>query len=204
MLVTHFPLLRVPHHSRHLRHLRHIRHIFSSTPSLGPAPPKLLALKELVEDEHHALARDWLDGFVPEDVPKTSYEVSYARSSGPGGQHVNKTNSKAVVRFDVFRARGAWLPPFLVPALQQSPYFHAPSLLLSSQNSRSAPQNLATCLENLHATIAQAGRGLIRGETSEAQRERVKELQKADARKRRVLKEKQKSKKASRTDKGGW
>ncbi len=97
-----------------------LRHLSTSPRRLGPAPPELLALKELVEDEHHILARDWLDSFVPEDVPKTSYEVSYARSSGPGGQHVNKTNSKAVVRFDVFRARGVWLPPFLVAALQQS------------------------------------------------------------------------------------
>lgn len=84
------------------------------------------------------------------------------------------------------------------------PYYHAPSLLLSSQTSRSAPQNLATCIENLHATIAQAGRGLVRGETSDAQRERVKDLQKAEVRKRRVMKDKQKSKKASRTEKGDW
>jgi peptidyl-tRNA hydrolase ICT1 len=195
MLASRVALPRLP---------RNLRHLSTSPRRLGPAPPELLALKELVDDEHHILARDWLDTFVPEDVPKTSYEVSYARSSGPGGQHVNKTNSKAVVRFDVFRARGVWLPPFLVPALQQSPYYHAPSLLLSSQNSRSAPKNLATCIDNLHATIAQAGRSLIRGQTSDEQRERVKELQKAEARKRRSMKEKQKSKKASRSDKGDW
>ncbi|BEI81624.1 hypothetical protein CcaverHIS002_0207840 [Cutaneotrichosporon cavernicola] len=182
--------------------LPHLRHLSTSPYTLAPASDELLALKELVNDGDHALARDWLDDFVPEDVPKTSYEVSYARSSGPGGQHVNKTNSKAVVRFDVFRARGTWLPPFLVPALQQSPYYHAPSLLLSSQTSRSAPQNLAICIENLHATIVNAGRGLVRGQTSDAQRERVKELQKAEVRKRRVMKEKHKAKKASRTEKG--
>lgn len=87
---------------------------------LSPASSKLLALNELIDDEHHALARQWLDDFVPEDVPKESYQVSYARSSGPGGQHVNKTNSKAVVRFDLHRAKGVWLPPFVVPALQKS------------------------------------------------------------------------------------
>lgn len=97
-----------------------LRHLSTSPRCLGPASPDLLALKDLVDDEDHALARDWLDAFALEDVPKSSYQVSYARSSGPGGQHVNKTNSKAVVRFDVFRARGVWLPPFLVPALQQS------------------------------------------------------------------------------------
>lgn len=28
-------------------------------------------------------------------------EISYSRSSGPGGQHVNKVNTKASLRFDV-------------------------------------------------------------------------------------------------------
>lgn len=102
------------------RHAPSFRPLSSSSSRLGPASPELLALKELVKDEDHALAREWLDDFVPEDVPKTSYEVSYARSSGPGGQHVNKTNSKAVVRFDLHRAKAVWLPPFVVPALQQS------------------------------------------------------------------------------------
>lgn len=84
------------------------------------APPKLLNLATLTDDEHHALAKDWLDSFTAQDVPKTACEVSYARSSGPGGQHVNKTNSKAIVRCDIHRAKGDWLPPFVVPSLQKS------------------------------------------------------------------------------------
>ncbi|XP_048101365.1 peptidyl-tRNA hydrolase ICT1, mitochondrial isoform X6 [Alosa alosa] len=35
------------------------------------------------------------------DIPIDRLKISYSRSSGPGGQHVNKVNSKAEVRFHV-------------------------------------------------------------------------------------------------------
>ena len=35
-------------------------------------------------------ARKWLDGLTIDALPKDAFEVSYARSSGPGGQNVNK------------------------------------------------------------------------------------------------------------------
>jgi len=34
-------------------------------------------------------------------IPASELEVSFARSGGPGGQNVNKVNSKAVLRFDM-------------------------------------------------------------------------------------------------------
>ncbi len=34
-------------------------------------------------------------------VPGDALELSVARSGGPGGQHVNKTNSKVVIRLDL-------------------------------------------------------------------------------------------------------
>lgn len=34
-------------------------------------------------------------------VPLWEFELSYARSSGPGGQNVNKVNSKAVLRWNI-------------------------------------------------------------------------------------------------------
>lgn len=101
--------------------LRPATRLFSSSVAVSsPAHPKLLSLARLDDDAHHALAKNWLDQFTPEDIPKHAYEVSYARSSGPGGQHVNTTNSKAVVRCDIHRAKGDWLPLFVMPALQQS------------------------------------------------------------------------------------
>jgi len=34
-------------------------------------------------------------------IPMSEFELSYARSSGPGGQNVNKVNSKAVLRWNI-------------------------------------------------------------------------------------------------------
>lgn len=35
-------------------------------------------------------ARKWLDDLTIDALPKDAFELSYARSSGPGGQNVNK------------------------------------------------------------------------------------------------------------------
>lgn len=40
-------------------------------------------------------------------IPREELDVRYSRSSGAGGQHVNKTNTKADVRFHVQSA--SWL-----------------------------------------------------------------------------------------------
>ena len=42
------------------------------------------------------------------DIPLDKIEFNYARSSGPGGQNVNKVNTKAELRFHVMSAE--WLP----------------------------------------------------------------------------------------------
>ena len=41
---------------------------------------------------------------MPKTVPESEMEITFVRSSGPGGQNVNKTSSKAVVRWNVDRA----------------------------------------------------------------------------------------------------
>lgn len=98
---------------------------FTSTAArLGKASKvskELASLRSLSTDDDHRHARTWIDSFTLEDVPKEELDVSYARSSGPGGQHVNKTNSKAVVRIDIHKAK--WLPPFVLPALQKTVSF---------------------------------------------------------------------------------
>jgi protein subunit release factor B len=41
-------------------------------------------------------------------VPRERLSLSFARSSGAGGQNVNKVNTKAEIRFPVFEAK--WMP----------------------------------------------------------------------------------------------
>jgi len=42
---------------------------------------------------------------LPFGIPETELELQYSRSSGPGGQNVNKTATKATLRWDVTGSR---------------------------------------------------------------------------------------------------
>lgn len=42
------------------------------------------------DEEKLQVARKWLDKLHAETIPKTIGELSFSRSSGPGGQNVNK------------------------------------------------------------------------------------------------------------------
>ena len=44
------------------------------------------------------------DSRLPFGIPESELALSYSRSSGPGGQNVNKTSSKATLRWDPFRS----------------------------------------------------------------------------------------------------
>ena len=43
------------------------------------------------------------------EIPLDKIELRYSRSSGPGGQNVNKLNTKVDIRFNVREAD--WIPP---------------------------------------------------------------------------------------------
>lgn len=43
-------------------------------------------------EEEHRDARKWLAKFNVNSIPKNICEVTFSRSSGPGGQNVNKYN----------------------------------------------------------------------------------------------------------------
>lgn len=45
-------------------------------------------------------AKKWMDISTPNDIPKHDFEIVYSRSSGPGGQKVNKTSSKASISLE--------------------------------------------------------------------------------------------------------
>jgi peptidyl-tRNA hydrolase ICT1 len=73
-----------------------------------------------------------------------------------------------------------------------------PSLLLTNQTSRSAPSNAQNALTALHRLIVDAGKSVVVGETSVVQKGRVKALSAAEAKRRRMDKEKRSSKKSDR------
>ena|SRR5271157_1511368 len=87
-------------------------------------------------------------------IPLAEFEITFARSSGPGGQNVNKVNSKAVLRWAVRSSRS--LPEAVRERFLQK-YAHRLTtegdLLVTSQRFRDAPRNSQDCLEKLRAML---------------------------------------------------
>ncbi|RVE59237.1 hypothetical protein OJAV_G00186320 [Oryzias javanicus] len=90
-------------------------------------------------------------------IPTERLTVTYSRSSGPGGQHVNKVNTKAEVRFHVHTAD--WIPEDVRLKLieqNRNRMNKAGELLVSSELSRSQHRNLCDCLQKISTIIAEA------------------------------------------------
>lgn len=89
-------------------------------------------------------------------IPLSELAFTFVRSSGPGGQNVNKVNSKAVMRWDV-RSSGS-LPDdvrerFLARYARR--LTGEGELLISSQRYRDQGRNQADCLEKLRDMLAE-------------------------------------------------
>jgi ribosome-associated protein len=89
-------------------------------------------------------------------LPLVELHFSFARSSGPGGQNVNKVESKAVLHWDVGASRAV---PAAVRARLRSRYARRITgegvLVLSSQRHRTRERNVADCLAKLEAMLAE-------------------------------------------------
>lgn len=87
-------------------------------------------------------------------IPESEFSLSFARSAGPGGQNVNKVNSKAVLRWNVT------ISPSL-PNEVKSRFFQRFSqrinqtgeLVLASDRYREQARNVADCYEKLRHLI---------------------------------------------------
>jgi ribosome-associated protein len=90
-------------------------------------------------------------------IPSEAMEWQFARSAGPGGQHVNRTSSKAVLRFDAVGC--PTLPEGVrqrLLAREASRLTTDGSLVIASQRHREQPRNVADCLAKLSAMIERA------------------------------------------------
>jgi ribosome-associated protein len=90
-------------------------------------------------------------------IPAAALEWQFARSSGPGGQHVNRTSSKAVLRFDA--AHTPHLPEDVRIRLldqQRSRLTQEGAIIIVSQRHREQPKNVADCLAKLSAIVERA------------------------------------------------
>ncbi len=90
-------------------------------------------------------------------IAESEFTWSYARSSGPGGQNVNKVASKAVLRWDVAHSSALPEEVKIRLALQQKRFFTQDGgLIITSQRYRDQERNRQDCLDKLRALIRQA------------------------------------------------
>ncbi|XP_053367772.1 peptidyl-tRNA hydrolase ICT1, mitochondrial [Clarias gariepinus] len=92
-----------------------------------------------------------------ENIPVDKLQITYSRSSGPGGQHVNKVNTKAEVRFHVQTAD--WIPEEVrkeIVLKNKSRINKAGELIVTSEVSRSQQRNLNDCVQKISEIISEA------------------------------------------------
>ena len=90
-------------------------------------------------------------------IPAAALEVKTARSSGPGGQHVNRTESKVQLSLDL--ARVPWIDEGLrlrIVALAGRNVDRDGRVFVVSQTYREQPRNLESAREKLSELVNKA------------------------------------------------
>lgn len=161
--------------------------------------------------------RQWASAFEKVKLNKDDYQIGFSRSSGPGGQNVNKVNTKVSLRLDLKQAvtkapdtlppshPKKWLTPEVVECLAGHSHYYVESdhsLLVTSTQYRTQQANLVDALEKLHKHVLKLGSKNIVGQTSPEQKARVEALQDAEARRKKIMKDKRSDVKSGRGFKG--
>jgi ribosome-associated protein len=90
-------------------------------------------------------------------IPREELQISYVRSSGPGGQNVNKVASKAVVRWSLSGSASVAAEARSKLLLRLASRLTVDGdLVISSQKFRDAPRNLEDCLAKLGGVLQAA------------------------------------------------
>ncbi|NXQ88135.1 ICT1 hydrolase, partial [Nyctibius grandis] len=123
------------------------------------------------------------------DIPMARLTVSYSRSSGPGGQHVNKVNSKAEVRFHL--ASADWIPEAVrqkMASMHRNKINRAGELIVNSEESRYQMRNLAICLEKIRTMVTEATETpkVVSKETTQKLIERVEKVNRERLRQKKI------------------
>lgn len=64
--------------------------LFSKNPHVAILPLRRHWSQSSASDQEIEQARKWLANFDADTIPRSICDVSFSRSSGPGGQNVNK------------------------------------------------------------------------------------------------------------------
>lgn len=91
------------------------------------------------------------------EIPFHEMDFTYARSRGPGGQNVNKTNSAAILRWNLFATQvfNEETKVKLANKLQSQLTVDG-DLLVRSEIHRDQDQNRSECIRKLHEILRKA------------------------------------------------
>ncbi|XP_070790734.1 large ribosomal subunit protein mL62 [Pituophis catenifer annectens] len=157
-----------------------LRGLASGRPAFGSQFRSAYSLDQLYQPQEKEAdtAKDLASQTIPE-IPVGRLSVSYSRSSGPGGQNVNKVNSKAEVRFHL--ASADWISEEVrqkMAVLQKHRINKLGELIITSEVSRYQLRNMADCLQKIRNMIAESTvtPHVIYEETAEMIRKRVEKM----------------------------
>jgi len=146
-------------------------------------------------------ARAWYRSFKPSSLPRG--DTSYSRSSGPGGQHVNKTETKATTSW---AASGlvAVLPKLLHARVRTSRYYskRSDSITVQAQTQRSRSANEKENREKLFEELVRIYNETIPGESSPEKTQKHEAIARSFHENRIRLKKQQSATKQSRRGRG--
>lgn len=164
-------------------------------------PARLSKMRQILEDaEERALSAG------SEPIPKITLDhvsVSYARSGGPGGQNVNKVNTKVDMRFNVQNAY--WLSERVrerILQMEKNRINKDGEIVISSTKTRTQKGNIEDALEKLQAIIDAAS--YVPPPPSEEQKKRIAKLAASSEKKRIENKKALSQKKAIRRSRESW
>ncbi|RKU44468.1 hypothetical protein DL546_002459 [Coniochaeta pulveracea] len=155
------------------------------------------AYDDAFDQDELAEARQWRQSFQPSSLPKG--QTTFARSSGPGGQHVNKTETKAITTWPISQLTPL-LPKIMHSHLRASKYYTTQKDCLSfqAQDSRSRTANSEENVKKLWEEISRIYEEAVPSETSPEKRQKYAQLRKSATEARLKDKKMMGSKKASR------
>lgn len=151
-------------------------------------------------------SKEWLSSFNEFKIPRNLFEIGYSRSSGPGGQKVNKTSSKATISLEPHEWLNPqfcyWIPkPIREQISEKGIRYQTKSggILIQSDSSRNRETNTDECFRKLLQEIR--NNTFFSEEPSEEDQQRWEEIR-ADRKEKRLFnKKKQSDKKKSRSKK---
>lgn len=89
-------------------------------------------------------AKAWINSLNSSKLPKQHFNIIYSRSSGPGGQKVNKTSSKSTITLSYLD----WIPIEIRQQLIDRKFRYlnkSGSIVISSDETRNQQDNLELC-----------------------------------------------------------